>query len=106
MHDLSFFRSNLDSIAERLAARGYQLDVEKFRVLDSERRAALTQAEQLKAEKNAKSAEVGKLKREGQDTEAIQQEVRAIGDRITALDEKAKSADDAFRELMVGVPNI
>ncbi len=106
MHDLSFFRANLDSIAQRLATRGYQLDLEQFRALDSERRAALTQAETLKAQKNAKSVEVGKLKKDGQDTSAIQQEVREIGDRITALDEKAKTVDESFRELMAGVPNI
>jgi seryl-tRNA synthetase len=106
MHDLAFFRTNLDSIAERLATRGYQLDVDQFRTLDTERRSALTEAEQLKAQKNAKSAEVGKLRKEGHDTAAIQEEVRQIGGRITALDEKAKAADESFRELIAGVPNI
>jgi seryl-tRNA synthetase len=106
MHDLSFFRSNLDTIAQRLSTRGYQLDIEQFQALDSERRAALTEAEQLKARKNSKSVEVGKLRKEGQDTAAIQQEVREIGDRITVLDEKAKAFDESFRELMAGVPNI
>ncbi len=106
MHDLSFFRANLDSIAQRLATRGFQLDVEQFRALDTERRDALTKAEQLKAQKNAKSAEVGKLKRENQDTSAIQQEVRALDDRIAGFDEKAKAVDESFRDLMAGVPNI
>jgi seryl-tRNA synthetase len=106
MHDLSSFRANLDSIAQRLATRGYQLDVEQFRALDTERRTALTEAEQLKAQKNAKSAEVGKLRKDGQDTEALQQIVREIGDRIVLLDEKAKTADDLFRDLIAGVPNI
>ena len=106
MHDLASFRSNLDSIAQRLATRGYQLDIDQFRTLDTERRSALTEAEQLKAQKNAKSAEVGKQRKEGRDTAAIQEEVRQIGDRITALDEKAKAADVSFRDLMAGVPNI
>ncbi len=106
MHDLAFFRTNLDSIAERLATRGYQLEVEHFRALDADRRAALTESEQLKAQKNAKSAEVGKLRKEGLDTTDLQQETRAMSDRITALDEKAKAADVSFRELMAGVPNI
>jgi seryl-tRNA synthetase len=106
MHDLSYFRTNLDSIAQRLATRGYQLDVEQFRALDTERRAALTEAEQLKAQVNAKSAEVAKLRKQGQDTNDIQQEVRAIGERVSALDQKAKSADETFRDLMAGVPNI
>ena len=106
MHDLAFFRSNLDSIAERLATRGYQLDVEQFRSLDADRRAALTQAEQLKAQQNEKSKQIPKLKAEGKDTSAIQQESRAMGGEIALLDEKAKAADEAFRELMAGVPNV
>ncbi len=55
MYDLSFFRNNLDAIAARLADRGFTLDVEAFRELDIERRAALTESEQLKAEKNKRS---------------------------------------------------
>ena len=106
MHDLSFFRANLDSIAQRLATRGYQLDIEQFRALDADRRSALTEAEQLKAQVNAKSAEVAKLRKQGLDTNNIQQEVRAIGERVSALDQKAKSADEAFRGLLAGVPNI
>ena len=38
MHDLQFFRSNLDAVAARLATRGFQLDLEQFRALDAERR--------------------------------------------------------------------
>jgi len=106
MHDLAFFRSNLDSIAQRLATRGYQLDVEQFRALDIDRRSALTEAEQLKAQRNAKSQDIQKLRKEGRDTGELQMETRAMGDRITALDQKAKSADETFRGLMAGVPNI
>jgi seryl-tRNA synthetase len=106
MHDLSFFRTNLDSIAQRLATRGYTLDIEQFRALDQERRAALTESEQLKAQVNAKSAEVGKLRRAGQDATSIQQEVREINERVSTLDQKAKTADESFRDLMAGVPNI
>lgn len=106
MHDLSFFRANLDSIAQRLATRGYQLDVEQFRALDTERRAALTEAEQLKAKRNELSTQIPKLKAAGKDISAIQQESAALRDRIAALDEKAKTRDDSFRDLMAGVPNL
>src|ERR1700679_675297 len=106
MHDLSFFRTNLDSTAQRLATRGYQLDVEQFRALDTERRAALTGAEQLKAQRNELSAQIPKLKAEGKDIAPVQQESRAIGDRITLLDEKAKAVDESFRDLIAGVPNL
>jgi len=106
MHDLSFFRANLDSIAQRLATRGFQLDVGQFRDLDAERRNALTEAEQLKAQRNEKSQEIASLRKAGQNTSELQQETRAMGERIAVLDEKAKAADVSFRDLMAGVPNL
>src|SRR5229473_2039687 len=106
MHDLSHFRNNLDAIAQRLATRGFQLDVAQFRELDSQRRAAVTESEQLKAEQNRASAEIGKLRSQGVDTTELQQKSRALGDRMTALDERVKTLDESFRSLLAGVPNI
>jgi seryl-tRNA synthetase len=106
MHDLQFFRSNLDAVAARLATRGFQLDLEQFRALDAQRRSALTEAEGLKAERNAASQEIAKLRKEGQDTSARQAEVRAIGERIASLDEGVKQVDEKFRDLLAGIPNV
>ena len=106
MHDLSQFRANLDAIAERLKTRGFELDVAQFRELDAERRAAVTETEQLKAQRNAESLEISKLKKQGVDTAELQQKVRGVGDRITALDEKVKELDQKFREQLAGIPNI
>jgi seryl-tRNA synthetase len=106
MHDLSFFRSNLDSIAKRLATRGFELDVAQFRALDTERRAAVTESEQLKAQRNAESTEINKLKKQGTDTSERQQKMRAMGERISALDEKVKALDESFRTMLAGIPNV
>ena len=105
MYDLSFFRQNLDAIATRLADRGFTLDVEAFRQLDAERRAALTESEQLKALRKTESQEIGKLIKAGQDAAERQQKVREMGDRATALEERAKELDDKYRQLLAGVPN-
>jgi seryl-tRNA synthetase len=105
VYDLSFFRNNLEAIAKRLADRGFVLDVEEFRRMDAQRRAALTESEQLKAQRNAESQEVGRLKRAGQDTSAQQQKVREIGERVAALDQTTAALDDAFRQWMAGIPN-
>jgi seryl-tRNA synthetase len=106
MYDLSFFRTNIDAIAKRLADRGFKLDTEAFRTLDAERRAALSESEQLKAQKNAESQEIGKLKRAGQDASDRQQKVREMDERMAALDQKAEALDNEFRLLMAGVPNM
>lgn len=106
MHDLNWFRNNLDAAAERLAQRPYLIDKEQFRALDSRRRAALTEAESLKAQRNAASMEIGKLKKSGADTTQAQAEVREMGDRIAALDVKVNEVDDEFRAILKGIPNI
>ncbi|HEV8146700.1 MAG TPA: serine--tRNA ligase, partial [Bryobacteraceae bacterium] len=105
MYDLATFRNNMDAIAARLADRGFALEVDAFRSLDAERRAALTEAEALKAHRNTESQEIAKLRKAGQDTTERQQKVREAGERIAALDEKAKALDDRYRELLAGVPN-
>jgi seryl-tRNA synthetase len=106
MHDLGTFRANLDAIAGRLASRGFVLDTDEFRAIDARRRAALTESEQLKAQRNAASQEIGKLKKSGQDTTSAQAEVRAIGDRIAALEDQVKATDEEFRQFLAGVPNV
>jgi seryl-tRNA synthetase len=106
MHDLAYFRANFDRIAERLQTRGNVPNLDSFRELDQRRRAAIAESEQLKARRNAESAEIAKLRREGADTTERQQQVRAIGERIAALDEQVKSADESFRELLAGIPNV
>ncbi len=106
MHDLASFRAHLEQVAERLAARGFALDVEAFRELDAQRRAAITEAEQLKALKNAESAEIGKLRQQGADTTARQQAVREMTERIVALEQQVQRQDEAFREALAGIPNL
>jgi len=106
MHDLSFFRNNFESVAGRLAARGPIPSLDRFRELDHRRRAAISQSEQLKARMNAESAEIGKLRRQGQDTGARQEQVRSMKEEIAGLDEQGKALDEEFRELLAGIPNI
>ena len=88
MHDLGYFRANFDTVAQRLATRGNALNLDQFRDLDVRRRAAITQSEQLKAQRNEESAKIAQLKRSGADTTEQQKQVRAIGEQIAACDEQ------------------
>ena len=106
MHELAFFRKDFDRIAARLATRGNAPALDRFRDLDAQRRAAIRQAEDLKQRKNLETAEIQKLKREGADTSERQQQMRSIGEQISALDDQVKSADQEFQELLSGIPNI
>jgi seryl-tRNA synthetase len=106
MHDLSYFRSNFDRIAQRLASRGDVSSLEQFRELDRQRRDMISLAEQLKAQVNVESAAIGKLRREGADTSQLQEQVRAKKEVIANRDELVKSLEVAFRDLLAGIPNV
>jgi seryl-tRNA synthetase len=106
MYDLQFFRNNLDSIRERLAGRSFELDVDSFRDLDTRRRQFVTESEQLKAERNQATAEIGKLRKEGADTSERQQQVRAMGERISQIDQQVEELDKQFRDFLARVPNL
>jgi seryl-tRNA synthetase len=106
MHDLNFFRSHLEEMRQRLATRGFVLDVEAFQDLDKRRRQCVTESEQLKAERNQATAEIGKLRKEGVDTSEKQQAVRAMAERMAELDQQAVRLDDEFRDVLARVPNI
>ena len=106
MHDLGAFRANLDAIAARLATRGLTLPLDEFHALDQRRRAAITESEQLRAEQNAMSREIARLKKEGVDTTEAQQRSRAASDRINELKEQVESADSTFKEMLAGIPNV
>jgi seryl-tRNA synthetase len=106
MHDLAYFRANFDRIAERLQTRGNVPNLDGFRELDQRRRAAIAESEQLKARRNAESAEIAKLRSAGADTTERQQQMRAIGERIKQLDEEVKAAEASFHELLAGIPNV
>ncbi len=106
MYDLGFFRANLDTVAERLATRGFTLDLDAFRQLDVGRRQVVTETEQLKAAKNKESDEISKLRKEGVDTAEQQARQREIGDRITELDAQVKLLEEKFRGMLTGIPNL
>lgn len=106
MHDLAYFRANLDAIAARLADRGFTLNVEEFRDLDTRRRAAVTETERLKAQRNAETQEIAKLRKQGIDTTERQQAVRAAAERTSELDEQVTKLDEEFRQALASVPNV
>src|SRR5215467_1837586 len=99
MHDLGHFRAHFDAIAARLATRSNPPSLDSFRDLDARRRAAIQESEQLKARRNAESAQIAALRKQGVDTAEKQAAVREIGDRVAALEEQARALDKEFQDL-------
>lgn len=107
MHDLAYVRANLPLVEEKLRTRGADAALlADFTALDNERRTAITEAETLKAQRNALSTEFGKLKREGKDTTALSEEIAGLKNRMEALEARANAADLKLRTLLEAIPNL
>ncbi|MGC2661607.1 MAG: serine--tRNA ligase [Bryobacteraceae bacterium] len=106
MHDLNSFRNRLDWFRDRLAARGFELDVAAFQDLDRRRRQFVTENETLNAQRNAATAEIGKLRKEGADTTDRQRAVREMAERSAALEQQVTALDGEFRDLLARIPNV
>ncbi|HSU19963.1 MAG TPA: hypothetical protein VLI45_09505, partial [Acidobacteriaceae bacterium] len=107
MLDLAFVRANLPLVEEKLRQRGADTSVlANFAELDRSRRSAITEVETLKAQRNALSQEIGRLKREGKDVAAVSLETSSLKERIAALEATATAADQKLRTLLESVPNL
>jgi seryl-tRNA synthetase len=108
MLDLAFVRANLPLVKEKLSTRGADAAsvLDKFEYLDRERRTAITEAETLKAHRNALSTEFGKLKREGKDTTELAQELAAKKYQTEILEAAASAADEQLRAILQTIPNL
>ncbi len=107
MHDLAFVRANLPLVEEKLRLRGVDPALLRgFSSLDMERRSAITEAETLKAQRNALSAEFGRLKREGGDVSLVGAQTAALKEKTEQAEAAAAAADLKLRELLEAVPNL
>ncbi|NOT98018.1 MAG: serine--tRNA ligase [Sideroxydans sp.] len=108
MLDIQTLRNELDSVAARLATRGYTLDTAKFEQMEAERKTIQSRTQELQAKRNASSKLIGQAKAKGEDTTAIMAEVGALGDELKQLEAKLPQvlADmDAFLAVIPNVPH-
>lgn len=107
MLDLRRIRQEPDLVKAALAKRDPQLPpaIDRILELDETRRAGLGEVNDLKAERNRVSKQIGELKRAGQDAAAIVEEMRLVGDRISEIDERVRAAEAAIDEILLGLPN-
>ena len=105
MLDTKWVREHYDELAEMLASRINAFPLDRYKELDEERRKVLLEVEKLKERRNAGSKEVGVRKKAGEDTEALQNEIRELGEEIKAFDDRADAIQAELDELALRIPN-
>jgi len=109
MLDLNYVRENLDKVHEALNARGADTSaLDDFARADAERRRTIAESDQLNAQRNASSREIGALMKEGRkdEAEARRAEVGRLKERIAELDQLRDQNETRMHELLSTLPNI
>lgn len=106
MLDIKLIRENPEKINELLKRRNPELSINEVIAIDEERRKIQTKADELRAKRKSESQKIGLMKKNGENTDEIQEDVRVLGDEIKELEEKQNALDFKQRDILLHIPNI
>ncbi|ERT12917.1 serine--tRNA ligase [Photorhabdus temperata] len=106
MLDPNILRNELDAVAEKLARRGYTLDVDTLRKQEERRKVLQVETETLQAERNSRSKAIGAAKSRGEDIDPLRQEVNQLGEKLDTAKSELEKLQVEIRDLVLSIPNM
>lgn len=106
MLDPNLLRNELDAVAEKLARRGFKLDVETLRSQEERRKVLQVETETLQAERNSQSKSIGQAKARGEDIEPLRLEVNTLGEKLDAAKAELDALQNDIRDIASAIPNM
>lgn len=106
MLDPNLLRNELDLVAQKLARRGFKLDVDMIRTLEEKRKVLQVETENLQAERNARSKSIGEAKARGEDISAVREEVNKLGEKLDSTKKELDALLGQIKDIYSAIPNI
>ncbi|WP_445494127.1 serine--tRNA ligase [Photorhabdus sp. SF281] len=106
MLDPNILRNELDAVAEKLARRGYTLNVDTLRKQEERRKVLQVETETLQAERNSRSKAIGAAKARGEDIDPLRQEVNQLGEKLDTAKSELEKLQAEIRDLVLSIPNM
>lgn len=106
MLDIQLLRSQLDTVAQRLAARNFVLDVAAFQAMEDERKELQTRTQELQSKRNSLSKQIGVLRGKGEDASGVMAEVAGIGDALKASEDRLSALQVKLNDFLSRIPNL
>ncbi len=106
MLDAKLVRTDTQLVAQKLAKKKVDFDIAAFETLEAQRKSLQTKTEQLQNERNSRSKSIGKAKAAGEDIAPLIAEMDQLGNDLEASKQELKQVQDAFSELLAGLPNL
>jgi len=104
--DIAFVRDNPELAKRAVKLKGEKVDIDNLLELDEQHRQITTDVQKLREERNAKSKEVGELRKQKRDASRLIDAVRKINDKIKGLEAELEILRRQIEDLMMWVPNI
>ncbi|MBA1200605.1 serine--tRNA ligase [Pseudomonas capeferrum] len=106
MLDSKLLRGQLQEVADRLASRGFSLDVARIESLEERRKAVQTRTEKLQAERNARSKSIGQAKAKGEDIAPLMADVDRMAGELAAGKTELDGIQAEMDAIVLGIPNL
>ncbi len=106
MLDIKRIRTNPEEVKAGLASRGVTGVVEKVASLDEKRRELIVKTETLKAQRNEASKQIPVMKKAGQDTTALLEEMKRVADEVKDIDAELAGIDAELGSILLSTPNV
>ncbi len=109
MLDITLLRKDLASVVGRLESRKKPqpfLQVDAFMALEAERKAIQTRTEQLQAQRNQLSKQIGQRKARGEPVEEVMAQVAALKDELDRCVARLEQIQPELQALLLAVPNL
>lgn len=106
MLDAKRLRTELAEVAAALKTRGFELDVAQIEALEAQRKDLQTKAQDLQAERNARSKNIGKAKAQGEDIAPLLAEVENLKTQLEDAESAANAVQAQLEEIFAGIPNV
>ncbi|WP_442108535.1 serine--tRNA ligase [Pseudomonas sp. NUPR-001] len=106
MLDSKLLRGQLQEVADRLASRGFSLDVARIEALEERRKVVQTRTEQLQAERNARSKSIGQAKARGEDIAPLMADVERMANELASGKTELDSIQAELDAILLGIPNL
>ncbi|NLD14832.1 MAG: serine--tRNA ligase [Gammaproteobacteria bacterium] len=106
MLDSKLVRTQPQEVAQKLAARGFTLDVAKLEQLEAQRKEVQMRTEQLQSERNSSAKSIGQAKARGEDIAPLLAAVDEMGSDLDAAKQQLAEIQTQLDDILLGVPNI
>ncbi len=107
MLNIRLIRENPELVAEALKKRGEDASsLDKILDIENRRRDLLKDVEEMRQKRNSLSQQIGRLKKEGQDTSEVMTEAKKLSDDMASSEESLRDLETQVRDILLLIPNI